>query len=1111
MSSIEFSILAETSLGSHVRVVGSPEALGCWEPRRGLELQTGPGQYPRWSASTRIAFGGRAEYKFILFKPDGSAVWEEGDNRVLIPGTSGPAEVPTPTFRKEGVCPSSMQNSPPRLVASSSAPTLAPAPQVPPATEVAVSQPPAVAPALVQQPGQPGENDGEDLLFEAVCMNTAPGDVLRAVGSLSSLGNWDPQRGLRLTTSPTSFPRWSGKAALPARCSALEWKLVICCANGEVQWEPGDNRHTSLKPHWDGSWLVRVHFGGSCSAPEPCTSGQTTRSRSLPGTPLTGTAESGTSSRLESGASSRMPRNVTEDLTYLSKPSSWKVTAPVVSAVPVEPVASADEPSQPVNDEPIEAPARQWARSSSLSHFGALLGNDGPPSIPLGAGRSRARNVGNSMEEQAITFTLNGVDQARAAASKVEAVFETDGLKRMLRLEQPEGDATQARWTLSLGDSGLPPGLHLLHFLVEGKRCLSRDLPVFGELNGVIFSEPLRRYISARDERVPGNQHVPLSHSRTSDRLGGSPSIARSGNSFDDADVALPGQRQGNMPRPFSICGNLVALGDDEEESSGMDSKSAMASFSKEVFEGLYDGELRLRMDGYMLPEPAPLHRPQPLKLWSGAHLLKKKIGACEDAFFNEDHSLGVADGVGCMVQFASYGINAAAYAAELMVHAAKALVASSASGKKEPVEQRAVSALSEAEQGAQAYGASTITVVAMEGNTVGVANLGDSGFLHLRKGHRGMQVLRRSEEQQHSWNCPYQLTRLPPALISRFPKLCLDSASDCEQYSFSVREGDLILVFTDGLRDNLHEREILHIVDCALAPAFGELCGLREQCTAPDRVARSLALAAQERSLDPSAKVPFVEYSRKHGYECQGGKQDDITVVAAWVVPEDQPSMDCAVAALAEPRAEPKAEPQVEVPAPAPEQQKTPSVSGDEEGGMEELIAKVENISQWLKGSDDQPQPAEDVPATKAEPTKEVVEEIPAAPIEANTSNGVLCSKDEVNEADETNGKNCNNQNKVPDEVITTPRRPTPPRASTPTQANGTGESPVAQVTRPATQPTYETPHRRGAFEQPSHAAGNAPTSGHRRQQPCRAPMSASTKNGQGGSSKTWQAVART
>ena len=44
---------------------------------------------------------------------------------------------------------------------------------------------------------------------------------------------------------------------------------------------------------------------------------------------------------------------------------------------------------------------------------------------------------------------------------------------------------------------------------------------------------------------------------------------------------------------------------------------------------------------------------------------------------------------------------------------------------------------------------------------------------------------------------------------------------------------------------------------------------------------------------MDPTAKVPFMEYSKRHGFECLGGKQDDITVVAAWVVAdESKPSL---------------------------------------------------------------------------------------------------------------------------------------------------------------------------------------------------------------------------
>ena len=42
---------------------------------------------------------------------------------------------------------------------------------------------------------------------------------------------------------------------------------------------------------------------------------------------------------------------------------------------------------------------------------------------------------------------------------------------------------------------------------------------------------------------------------------------------------------------------------------------------------------------------------------------------------------------------------------------------------------------------------------------------------------------------------------------------------------------------------------------------------------------------------------MPFVEYSKRHGFDCIGGKQDDITVVCAWVVADESlPSGDLRV-----------------------------------------------------------------------------------------------------------------------------------------------------------------------------------------------------------------------
>jgi len=193
------------------------------------------------------------------------------------------------------------------------------------------------------------------------------------------------------------------------------------------------------------------------------------------------------------------------------------------------------------------------------------------------------------------------------------------------------------------------------------------------------------------------------------------------------------------------------------------------------------------------------------------------------------------------------------------------------------------VAALSYAEQGGTAYGASTALVLVLEGSSVGVANLGDAGFFLVRRTPTGLAIIERSMGQQHSWNCPYQLIRLPPAVAVRVSKSFKpDLASDCERMEVPVIAGDLLVLFTDGMIDNLHEHEMLQIIN--------QLAGTVSKPGCPQLIARELATAAHERSLDPHAEVPFTLASRLHGSEILGGKPDDITVVVAWVMQRKVP-----------------------------------------------------------------------------------------------------------------------------------------------------------------------------------------------------------------------------
>jgi len=554
---IEFITKQSTEFGSEVRVVGSSTELGLWNPGHGIPLTTATESYPYWRRTVWVPFSHTGwEYKFVVVKFDNSVEWEHGANRILSAPTSLGASLQslTSTYTQESVRTSS---------------------------DCSYS---SVSDDL---------DDKMTILFQVMCTCTCPGDELIITGDAHSLGNWNPSKGLRLTTCKASFPMWRGGSRLNWRDLSSAWKIVCHRADGQYEWEQHEDRRVSVQHMRDLSveaWLILVRFGGEHEDPMP----------------------------------------------------------------------------------------------DDFSHLHENIAN------------------GNRVDSSAST-------------------------------------------------------------------CL------------------------ADDEYLESN--------------------------LEDLE-------------PLEV------------------SKLSSASNARRSF-----------------------------RLWSGAHQIEKAGGRCEDAYFQGDYSLGVADGVGSMIQFAKYGADSAAYAAELMQGASTCTCpAARVDVPQGSAQDCAVAALSYAEQEAKAYGASTALVLVLEGNSVGLANLGDSGFFLLRRTPTGLAIIERSMGQQHSWNCPYQLIRLPPAVAIRVPKSFKpDVASDCERMDVPVIAGDLLILFTDGMVDNLHEHEMLNIVN--------RLAGTVSEPGCPQLLARELVTAAHARSLDPQAEVPFTLASRVHGQEILGGKPDDITVVAAWVM----------------------------------------------------------------------------------------------------------------------------------------------------------------------------------------------------------------------------------
>lgn len=160
--------------------------------------------------------------------------------------------------------------------------------------------------------------------------------------------------------------------------------------------------------------------------------------------------------------------------------------------------------------------------------------------------------------------------------------------------------------------------------------------------------------------------------------------------------------------------------------------------------------------------------------------------------------------------------------------------------------------------------GSSTCSISTLDPDSgmLKVANLGDSGFVLLRRVNRKFKIVSFSHQQQHEFNVPYQIGTDG------------DNASEANSYEVKVREGDIVIMGTDGLFDNLFRKDIERIVNQTLQRENGI-----------EDLAEALSSEANLKSLDESFNSPFSMEAKKQGLDFQGGKEDDITVVVAEVV----------------------------------------------------------------------------------------------------------------------------------------------------------------------------------------------------------------------------------
>jgi len=228
-----------------------------------------------------------------------------------------------------------------------------------------------------------------------------------------------------------------------------------------------------------------------------------------------------------------------------------------------------------------------------------------------------------------------------------------------------------------------------------------------------------------------------------------------------------------------------------------------------------------------------------------------------DDAWFVTNsivNAMGVADGVG---SWRRMGINAGNCARCVMKVAKDYFI-----NGREVVSDSLV----EADMTCREQGSTTALVAHLSDSKIlNISQVGDSNAVVIRDGKIKFQT----ESGTHSRNVPFSM-----GLSSKdnFNKVLTD-------YQFFCKSGDIIILGTDGLWDNLYPVQVLDVLNAT-------------KLKSPTRIARVLANISYEMSQDEEIWSPFAQDAYEAGdiYDTldlsiwEGGKPDDITIVVAIV-----------------------------------------------------------------------------------------------------------------------------------------------------------------------------------------------------------------------------------
>ncbi|KAI5861752.1 protein serine/threonine phosphatase 2C [Durotheca rogersii] len=292
-----------------------------------------------------------------------------------------------------------------------------------------------------------------------------------------------------------------------------------------------------------------------------------------------------------------------------------------------------------------------------------------------------------------------------------------------------------------------------------------------------------------------------------------------------------------------------------------------------------------------------------------------KRPASGQDAFFisrvgdTNAVAFGIADGVG---GWEDSGVDPADFSHSFCDYMASAAYEHRLDAGESPLTarslmQRGYDAVCK-DRTIHAGGSTAAIAIASEHGKLDVANLGDSGFVHLRLN----AVHSYSEPQTHAFNTPYQLSVVPASMLARAAafggaQLC-DYPKDADVTQHTLKHGDVLVFASDGVWDNLFNQDVLHIASRFMirhgawrAGDGGILVGddlrpytqpqdpSRWRAALQSALALEITMAAKLASTSRRVDGPFAKEVQKYYPQenWHGGKIDDICVIVV-IVSED-------------------------------------------------------------------------------------------------------------------------------------------------------------------------------------------------------------------------------